>query len=86
MLSLTVPLGDSARMFALAHYDLETLCVATSALDEAWEEYRALLRVKPADAVKTRSAMAARIMAAIDAGKRDSAQLKWIALRAAKPA
>ena len=82
MLSLGLPLGDSARMFAPAHYDLETLCVATSALDEAWEEYRALLPIKPADVAKTRSAMAGRIMAAIDAGRRDPAQLKWIALRA----
>ena len=82
MLSLGLPSGDSARMFALAHYDLETLLVAASALDKAWEEYRALLPVKPTDAAKTRSAMAGRIMAAIDAGGRDPDRLKWIALRA----
>ena len=83
MLSLGLPSGDSARMFAPAHFDLETLSVATSALDEAWEEYRALLPVKPADAAKTRSEMALRIIAAIHEGRRDPSQLKWIALRAA---
>ena len=82
MLSLGLPSADNARMFALAHYDLETLSAATSAFDEAWAEYRALLRVEPIDAAATRSAMARRIMAAIDEGRRDPAQLKWIALRA----
>jgi hypothetical protein len=82
MLSFGLPSADSARMFALAHYDLETLSMATSALDEAWEEYCALLRVKPVDSTQTRSAMARRIMAAIDEGRRDPAQLKWTALRA----
>ncbi len=82
MRSLGLPSADSARMFAPAHYDLETLSVAASALDAAWEEYRALLPVKPVDAATTRSAMARRIMAAIDEGRHDPAQLKWIALRA----
>jgi hypothetical protein len=82
MPSLGLPSADSARIFALAHYDLETLSVATSAFDEAWEEYCALLPVKPVGAAETRSAMARRIMAAIDKGRRDPAQLKWIALRA----
>ena len=74
--------ADSASMFALAHYDLQTLWVATSSFDEAWMEYRALLPVEPVDAAATRSAMAKRIMAAIDEGRRDPDQLKWIALRA----
>ena len=82
MQSLGLSSADSARMFAPAHYDLETLSVATSAFDEAWKEYRALLRVRPVDAAATRSAMAKRIIAAIDAGRRDAVQLKWIALRA----
>jgi hypothetical protein len=69
-------------MFALAHYDLETLWVATGAFDEAWMEYLALLPVEPVDAAATRCAMAKRIMAAVDVGRRDPAQLKWIALRA----
>ena len=82
MRSLGLHSADSARMFALARYDLEILSLATGAFEEAWEEYRALLPVKPVDAAKTRSAMARRIMAAIDEGRRDPAQLKWIALRA----
>jgi hypothetical protein len=82
MQSLGIPSADSARMFALAHYDLETLSLATSAFDEAWEEYRGLLRIEPVDAAAMRSAMARRIMAAIEDGKSDPVQLKWIALRA----
>jgi hypothetical protein len=82
MRSLGLPSADSARIFAPAHYDLETLSVAASALDEAWEEYRALLPVKPVDAAATRSAMAKRIMTAINEGKHDPTLLKWIALRA----
>jgi hypothetical protein len=74
--------ADSVRMFAVASYDPETLRVVSDAFDEAWKEYRALLPVEPVDAAATRSAMARRIMAAIDEGRRDSDQLKWIALRA----
>ncbi len=69
-------------MFAIASYDPGTLKAATDAFDEAWVEYRALLRIEPVDAVATRSAMARRIMAAVAEGERDPAELKWIALGA----
>ncbi len=74
--------ANSARMFAVASLDPETLGIATTAFDQAWKEYRALLRVEPVDAAATRSAMAKRIMSAISDGEDDPAQLKWIALRA----
>ena len=73
---------SSASMFATASYDPETLQVATDAFDGAWVEYRALLLTEPVDAATTRAAMAKRIMAALDEGERDPAQLKWIALGA----
>jgi hypothetical protein len=69
-------------MFAIASYDPEILRVATDAFDEAWVEYRALLLIEPVDAATTRSAMAKRIMTALDEGERDPAELKWIALEA----
>ncbi len=69
-------------MFAIASYDPETLRVATDAFDKAWVQYRALLLLEPWDAATTRSAMAKRIMAALDEGERDATQLKWIALGA----
>ena len=69
-------------MFAITSYDPETLRVATEAFDEAWVEYQTLLRVEPIDTVATRSEIAKRIMAALDEGERDPAELKWIALGA----
>ena len=82
MKSQGLPSADSAIMFAAAHYDLETLWIAADAFDEAWKQYRTLLPVEPADAAATRSSLARRIMTAIGEGRRDPAQLKWIALRA----
>lgn len=73
---------SSARIFAVASYDPETLRMVTDAFDEAWMEYRALLHVEPIDADATCSAMAKRIMAAVHEGECDPAQLKWIALKA----
>ena len=65
----------------MASYDPETLRAVSDAFDEAWIEYRALLPVEPLDAVATRSAMAKRIMAAVNEGECDPARLKWIAVR-----
>ncbi len=72
----------SASLFALASYDPETLSVATTAFEDAWLEYRTMLRIEPLDAKAKRSEIAKRIFAAMDEGQRDPAQLKWIALQA----
>ena len=76
------PSMASASLFALASYDPETLSVATTAFEDAWLEYRTMLRIEPLDAKAKRSEMAKRIIAAMDEGQRDPAQLKWIALQA----
>ena len=56
--------------------------MAITAFEDAWLEYRTMLRIEPLDAKAKRSEMAKRIIAAMDEGQRDPAQLKWIALQA----
>jgi hypothetical protein len=67
-------------MFAIAHYDPETLGVVTRAFDEAWIDIQVMLGAKPLNATVVRSALAKRIMIAVAEGERDPARLKWIAL------
>ena len=68
-------------MFAIAHYDPETLGVVTRAFDEAWIDIQVMLGAKPLNATAIRSTLAKRIMIAVAEGERDPARLKWIALR-----
>lgn len=67
-------------MFAIAHYDLETLGVAMRAFDEAWVDIQVMLGAKPLNATAVRSTLAKQIMIAVAEGERDPARLKWIAL------
>jgi hypothetical protein len=69
-------------MFPATSYDPETLCLLTSAFEEAWRATQEMLGKKPLDESGIRSYLAKRIMRAADTGERDPRRLKLIAIGA----
>ena len=69
-------------MFPASTYDAETLGVLKLVFDEAWRDILCIIVAPPLDPEAMRSALAKRIMAAVNSGERDPRRLKLIAMGA----
>jgi len=69
-------------MIPASSYDPDTLKLLCAALDDAWLASKSILGASVLDPVSLRSELAKRIIAAANAGERDPARLKLIALNA----